>query len=40
MSRGPDYERMAELLTRAVLLLAVVLVGVVALAAWLHEVAP
>ncbi len=39
MSRGPDYERMAELLTRAVVLLAVVL-GVVALAASLHEVAP
>ena len=38
MSRGPDYERIAELLTRAVVLLAVVL-GVVALAASQFEVA-
>jgi cbb3-type cytochrome oxidase cytochrome c subunit len=39
MSRGPDYERTAELLTRAVCLLALVLLVVIAVAT-VAEVAP
>ena len=39
MSRGPEYERMAELLTRAACLLAFVLIVVLAVAT-VAEVAP